>query len=206
MRALTLTVAAMVCLSAAGGFSDCRLARRPHQEVRAGAALLVDAAARVYAVTEPSALTQGYLGPKGRYFEVALRSVRLESFPCSSCHDGSESSDGGSRGAHFDVKPTHPKEAGQRCSSCHSPRDVARLVLRSGETAGLDHAYRLCGECHFAQAEAWAGGGHGKRLATWEGRRVVLNCTGCHDPHRPTFPRRLPRPGPTVSRGGSRSP
>jgi hypothetical protein len=99
---------------------------------------------------------------------------------------------------HQDVSLVHPAETGAACANCHASRDVARLELVGGETVPLDHAYRLCGQCHFKQGEAWAGGGHGKRVAAWDGRRVVLNCTGCHDPHRPAFEKRVPFRGPTM--------
>ena len=69
------------------------------------------------------------------------------------------------------------------------PTTSQLLVARTGERATLDESYRLCAQCHFAQADAWAGGGHGKRLDGWQGRRVVMACTDCHDPHAPA-PRR----------------
>jgi hypothetical protein len=78
---------------------------------------------------------------------------------------------------------------------------VGRLRLEAGGTASRDHAYRLCAQCHFRQVESWAYGAHGKRLVGWRGRRVVMGCADCHDPHRPaTVPRRpmvaVQLPGP----------
>jgi hypothetical protein len=66
----------------------------------------------------------------------------------------------------------------------------------------LDHAYRLCAECHSPQVTAWAAGAHGKRLDGWRGRRVVMGCAECHDPHRPSLEQRIPFRSPTLPSGG----
>jgi hypothetical protein len=100
--------------------------------------------------------------------------------------------------AHQNVQPLHPAETGAACATCHDARNVERLVLQSGGTATLDQAYALCAQCHFGQVEAWAGGAHGKRLDGWRGRRVVIGCTDCHDPHRPAIEQRIPFPGPRL--------
>jgi len=56
------------------------------------------------------------------------------------------------------------------------------------------------------QAEAWAGGGHGKRLDGWEGRRVVMACADCHDPHNPAVQTRIPFRAPQLERTGGYHP
>jgi hypothetical protein len=178
-------------------------------------------------VTEP---VEGRLGPGGRPFDVALRTagdaghtirrsgtkdfpiamreVPLERYPCSSCHipGGTVLNPERIPDAHQNVQPVHPAETGAQCSTCHGARDMDRLVLGSGETAGFDHAYRLCAQCHFAQVDAWAGGAHGKRLDTWAGRRVVLGCADCHDPHRPAVEVRIPFRAPRFPDGQRREP
>ena len=102
--------------------------------------------------------------------------------------------------AHENIKPVHPAQAGAVCSTCHAPDNVELLTLKSGDRATLDHAYRLCAQCHFSQAEAWAGGAHGKRLDGWQGRRVVMGCADCHDPHKPAFEPRIPFRAPQIER------
>ena len=102
--------------------------------------------------------------------------------------------------AHQDIKPLHPAQTGATCSTCHAPDNVELLALKSGERATLDHTYRLCAQCHFAQARSWAGGAHGKRLDGWEGRRVVMGCADCHDPHRPAIGQRIPFRAPHLER------
>jgi hypothetical protein len=174
-----------------------------------------------------SAPVVGRTGPDGRPFEVALRTeadghVRrfgqaalslalrtgaadLTQYPCTACHMGRGTvlRDERTPDAHANIQPTHPQETGAACATCHSPANVESLALRGGEAVTLDHAYRVCAQCHFSQADAWAAGVHGKRLDGWQGRRVVMGCTDCHDPHAPALQPRLPFRPPTLHRPGS---
>ncbi len=169
---------------------------------------------------------KGWTGPDGKPFEVALRSAAPEAghsrqfgttdlpialrsraaaisqYPCTSCHQGRKVVLANERisDAHNNIKPVHPDRTGAVCSTCHSADDVELLTLKSGERATLDESYRLCGQCHFPEAGAWAGGGHGKRLDGWQGRRVVMACTDCHDPHKPAVPVRIPFRAPQLER------
>ena len=142
----------------------------------------------------------------GQPFDVQLRTPALKQFPCTSCHEGRAVKAVRTEDFHQNIQPVHPAETGLVCTNCHVANDVSRLVLGSGETATLDQAYRLCTQCHFSQADAWAGGGHGKRVVAWQGRRVVMSCTGCHDPHQPAFGQRIPLRGPTIPGSGARQP
>lgn len=150
--------------------------------------------------TVPAVGAQGRTGPGGAPFAVRRRVPSLQQYPCTSCHEGATVRGDRRDDVHQNIRPVHPAENGGTCTTCHLRRDVARLVLLQGETTTLDHAYRLCGQCHFAQAQSWAGGAHGKRVAAWAGPRIVTSCTGCHDPHRPAFQQRIPLRGPTVPR------
>lgn len=174
----------------------------------------------------PAAPVTGWKGPGERPFEVTLRtadpvsalarrfgtitlrtSLRartpdLGQYPCTSCHLGRRMvlADERVADAHQNIKPIHPAQTGAACATCHAPDNVELLALKSGERATLDHAYRLCAQCHFSQADAWAGGGHGKRLDGWQGRRVVMGCGDCHDPHKPTLEPRIPFRAPQLQR------
>lgn len=143
-----------------------------------------------------------------RSFEIALRGAPSTTDACSSCHRPGRPVIGLDRieDAHRYVLPQHPTESGTHCITCHAPDDVERLVLASGERVGLDHAYRLCAQCHYAQVDGWAAGVHGKRLDGWRGRRVVMGCADCHDPHAPAVAPRMPYPGPQLPTTGRRSP
>ncbi|HSA55150.1 MAG TPA: hypothetical protein VLE53_05565 [Gemmatimonadaceae bacterium] len=182
--------------------------------------------------TVNAAPVSGWTGPGGEPFEVAIRtrdplsaqarrfgtitlrvSLRarapdLGQYPCTSCHLGRRMTlvDTRIADAHENVRPIHPGQTGATCATCHAPDNVELLALRSGERATLDHTYRLCAQCHFAQAESWAGGAHGKRLDGWQGRRVVMGCADCHDPHAPALEPRIPFRAPRIQRTGGREP
>jgi hypothetical protein len=174
--------------------------------------------------TVPSAPVHGWTGPGDQPFEVALRTSErepgharrfgfvtlptalrarsLEQYPCTSCHLGRQVVMTAKRiaDAHKDIRPVHPEQTGVLCSTCHAADDVEQLTLESGERAALDEGYRLCAQCHFPQAEAWAHGTHGKRLDGWQGRRVVMACADCHDPHQPALQPRIPFRAPQLER------
>lgn len=176
--------------------------------------------------TVPSAPVVLWEGPGGRPFDVALRtgdpasamarrfgritlrtSLRsraadLGQYPCTSCHLGRRIvlADERVADAHQNIEAVHPRQTGGTCSTCHSADNVELLALKSGESATLDHTYRLCAQCHFSQAEAWAAGAHGKRLDGWQGRRVLMGCADCHDPHTPALEPRIPFRAPRIER------
>jgi hypothetical protein len=135
---------------------------------------------------------------------LRTRSPDLSQYPCTSCHLGLtvKMADRRVADAHQNIEPVHPRATGAVCSTCHAPDNVERLAVKSGERPTLDHSYRLCGQCHAPQVAAWSGGGHGKRLDGWQGRRVVVGCTDCHDPHRPALEPRIPFRPPRLPGGG----
>ena len=176
--------------------------------------------------TVTAAPVQEFTGPGEKPFEVAMRTAEqrsghtrafgtvsmqtslrgrapdLGSYPCTSCHFVGRVTMTDTRvsDAHQNIQPVHPAQLGAVCSTCHAPDNVERLALKSAERSTFDHAYRLCAQCHISQAEAWAGGAHGKRLDGWQGRRVVMNCVDCHDPHRPAIEPRTPFRAPQLER------
>ena len=196
-------------------------------ETTRNATLQPGALASVYA-----APVSHWEGPGGQPFEVALRTVDpatalsrrfgtitmrtslrirapdLGQYPCTSCHLGRriELADTRVAGAHENIRTGHPVQTGGACSTCHSAANVEQLALKSGENISLDHTYRLCAQCHFAQAAAWAGGAHGKRLDGWQGRRVLMGCADCHNPHSPAIEKRIPFRAPQLRRPGGRTP
>ncbi len=165
-----------------------------------------------------------WTGPGGRPFEVAVRTEEQEAghprrfgsvtyptalrarsvsqYPCTSCHFGRTvvMTDQRIGDAHQNIQPVHPEQTGAVCSTCHSEENVELLALKRGEQATLTQSYRLCAQCHFQQVGTWAGGGHGKRLDGWQGRRVLMGCGDCHDPHKPAIELRIPFPAPRLER------
>jgi hypothetical protein len=169
---------------------------------------------------------ESWKGPGDRPFEIAMRttapeaghtrlfgtitlpialrnrSAGLSQYPCTSCHAGRKIVMENRRiqDAHHNIQPVHPHQTGATCSTCHLAEDVAQLALQGGGRAPLNESYRLCAQCHFRQAEAWAAGAHGKRLDGWEGRRVVMACPDCHDPHDPAVKSRVPFRAPQLEK------
>jgi hypothetical protein len=174
----------------------------------------------------------GRVGPDGRAFAVARRTREvpgaharnfgtralmlglrtrtpdLTQYPCTACHLGRTIAAAAERpdDAHQDIPAVHPEAAGAGCMACHARADVEQLELRSGEQVTMDHAYRVCAQCHFSQVDDWAAGAHGKRLDGWQGRRVVMGCADCHDPHQPALQARVPFRAPRLHRNRDREP
>jgi hypothetical protein len=202
----------------APGTDTIRMAARPPSAARA--TKLEPGALKTVQATP----VQPWTGPGDRRFEVAVRTPEWQAghsrrfgtitlptalrtrprdqYPCASCHLGRRvvMADKRIADAHQNIQPVHPEQTGAHCSTCHAADDVERLVLLSGERASLDEAYRLCAQCHVAQVEVWAGGAHGKRLDGWQGRRVLMGCADCHDPHRPALESRIPFRAPRIER------
>ena len=133
---------------------------------------------------------------------TTLRSRNLDQYPCTSCHLGRKIVMAETRvgDAHQNIEPVHPHRTGARCSTCHAGDNVELLALADGKRATLDETYRLCAQCHFEQVDNWAAGAHGKRLDGWQGRRVVMACVECHDPHKPALEPRVPFRAPQIER------
>lgn len=129
-------------------------------------------------------------------FGVALRTPHIGQFPCASCHDGGQKAQ---VKMHVDIQLAHAGETVMDCDTCHT-EDRSHLKLNNGSKISFNHAYQLCSQCHFEQARDWRGGAHGKRLSNWDQQRVVENCTGCHNPHKPAFEQRLPHSSPKIPR------
>ncbi len=215
---------AMICLAGGwvtAGCSEDRVSRAPPSPAADARDERLEPGALK---TVRSAPVHGWAGPGDEPFDVALRTFGLEpgharrfgsltlqtalrepsldQYPCTSCHLGPKLVMAEKRiaDAHQDIQPIHPKQTGALCSTCHTADDVQRLALEGGKRATLDESYRLCAQCHFGQADAWANGAHGKRLDGWQGRRVVMSCADCHDPHAPALQARIPFRAPQLER------
>lgn len=131
-------------------------------------------------------------------FEVLAREKAMTKFPCIECHNkplevlrvtGKKDK----KASHWDIRVKHGRsEEMLACNSCHSYEDFALLKTISGKPIALNHAYQVCGQCHSRQLNDWAGGAHGKRIGGWAPPRVVQNCAGCHNPHKPKLDSRWP--------------
>ncbi len=86
------------------------------------------------------------------------------------------------------------------CHDCHHGQDVDYLLLPKGVKVGYGDAHRSCAVCHGARVRDWSRGGHGKRIGSWRGPRIIKRCSACHDAHdpawKPVTPYSLPRQTP----------
>lgn len=132
---------------------------------------------------------------QGGLFHAETRKDKIERFQCSRCHNHKEvMGERSAEIAHGDIALVHGgKEKPLSCFTCHKKDERDFLVTENGIKVDMDHSYQLCGKCHFRQEKDWVGGAHGKRVSFWAGKRVVKNCTSCHDPHSPLFQKQWPK-------------
>ena len=116
--------------------------------------------------------------------------------PCSDCHDDEPTN--------FTVREMDEEhdelefEHGTTwCLDCHDAADRDSLHLAGGKKVSFDDTSTLCGQCHGAKIPDWKAGIHGKRTGHWRGDREYRPCISCHDPHKPAFKKREPKPPPT---------
>lgn len=131
------------------------------------------------------------------HFTAAPSAFSGELFPCSDCHAGMtpDFNRRELRDEHAAIVLQHT--AGQLwCLDCHQALNRDNLRLANGESIPFTASYRLCGQCHGEKLRNWQSGLHGKRTGHWNGEKVALLCTHCHDPHAPKFKALKPLPPP----------
>ena len=79
------------------------------------------------------------------------------------------------------------------CLNCHDKDERNYLHLITGEKIPFEKSYRLCGQCHGIIYRDWKIGIHGRRVGNWNGKKLYLLCSHCHDPHSP---KKLPAEDP----------
>ncbi|MEM7168038.1 MAG: hypothetical protein AAF581_21475 [Planctomycetota bacterium] len=81
------------------------------------------------------------------------------------------------------------------CVSCHDADNYDALRLADGRLVPYSEPMELCAQCHGPQMRDYLHGAHGGWNGHWDleaGPRVRNQCTHCHDPHAPAFPRMQP--------------
>jgi len=135
-------------------------------------------------------------------FNVESRKEVLEFYPCSDCHEDEEPNPimRELEEEHSDLVLDH---GGGRfwCLTCHRLEDRNNLASLMGKPIDFDTSYLLCGQCHFQRQKDWYFGGHGKRVGTWQGSRVIQSCPECHDAHSPSIKPFEPAPPPVARKG-----
>jgi hypothetical protein len=95
------------------------------------------------------------------------------------------------------------------CLNCHDREN--RNLLRGARDfpVRFTQSELLCARCHGTTFRDWIRGIHGRTDGFWDetaGPPRPLNCTQCHDPHRPGFAPFRPLPGPRALRTGDPGP
>ncbi len=132
---------------------------------------------------------------QGGFFWTETRKEKMERFKCSRCHNNENVTIvGAAEMAHGNITLVHGgQDKPLSCYTCHKKDERDFLVTEAGVKVDMDHSYQMCGHCHFRQKKDWVGGAHGKRISYWAGKRIVINCASCHDPHSPRFEKRWPK-------------
>jgi hypothetical protein len=156
--------------------------------------------------TVPEVFTGSY--PGALPYTIVPRKPELPLHPCVMCHN-LRKPDPTIRVFKVAPPPDGAPHAGVLrhgkgriwCLDCHHMND--REYLRTVDNRKLDFndGPLQCGQCHSARYRDWVFGGHGKRVAGWNGERQLYSCMHCHDPHVPVLPPRPPSKAPPVRAG-----
>jgi len=144
------------------------------------------------------------VNPAGVQFSIVPRIPELTYYPCTQCHEFMTPNP-----EIRELSSPHPSElthGDQRmwCLTCHKIDDRNSLTNLLGEPVDFDRAADVCASCHMQRHNDWMSGGHGKRVANWQGDRVIYSCPQCHDPHAPSIKPRAPKPHPPDRKGLAR--
>lgn len=134
---------------------------------------------------------------KRQEFFVETRKDKMLHFECNECHSVALEKMGASmedslQNAHWDIELMHAGSESMDCQTCHNPSNLNSLQSLNEQEIDFNHSYKLCGQCHSTQLKDWVGAAHGKRLGGWVEPRIIKNCSGCHNPHKPKFEKRWP--------------
>ncbi len=88
------------------------------------------------------------------------------------------------------------------CLNCHHQKDRNFYAAYGDGKISQEDSYLLCMKCHGPIYRDWEAGIHGRVNGYWTaelGQQNKLDCTQCHDPHKPGFGSLAPMPPPAVS-------
>ena len=102
--------------------------------------------------------------------------------------------------AHSNLKLLHGRNRKNNdCFNCHDRSNLRYLVTRDGRQLEPAASNELCADCHGPKYRDWEIGIHGRLNGYWDrnlGEARRKDCTSCHDPHAPMFPKYKPGPAP----------
>lgn len=132
----------------------------------------------------------------GKAFLIPERESQITSFKCTNCHSKPlselQKNNKKYKKAHWDLKLKHAGSDIMNCQTCHSPNDMDHLHTLTNATVRFNDSYKVCAQCHSQQFKDWKGGAHGKRIGGWAKPIAKKTCVSCHNPHKPSFEKRLP--------------
>lgn len=136
-------------------------------------------------------------------FAVPPRKEELEFFPCMDCHEDDNINIPVERTLTEEHESIVLDHGGGRfwCLTCHNLKNMDVFRSMKEEPIDFNRPYLLCGQCHSPRQKDWYFGGHGKRIGTWSGKKILLSCTECHNPHSPSIKPRPPDPPPKRHKG-----
>lgn len=142
---------------------------------------------------------EGY--PDAPAISIVPRKDELKGFPCSRCHEGEETNPEIREVRRHRRQKLNHGRGRMWCLTCHSAENRDYLITLLGEQVDFDDDHVICGGCHGRRHRDWYFGAHGKRLGTWDGERVNVSCTHCHEPHDPGIKPRAPMAAPSARAG-----
>lgn len=133
----------------------------------------------------------------GKHFFIPKSENALLHYPCSNCHSENldilkSKHEVLGKKAHWDIKLKHASVDVMTCTTCHTENDMDNLHSITNKKIAFDNSFKVCAQCHQEQHKDWAGGAHGKRIGGWATPIVKKTCVNCHNPHQPSFIKRLP--------------
>nr|VFJ63114.1 MAG: hypothetical protein BECKDK2373B_GA0170837_111912 [Candidatus Kentron sp. DK] len=143
----------------------------------------------------------GYAGAPD--FEIVPRKANLRLYPCRTCHRFLPDKPVPRKLVTALPHPNMLRHGKGRlwCLDCHDRGNKDFLYTLRGGGANYDQEHLVCGQCHYERHRDWYFGAHGKRMNNWRGKRVIVLCSHCHNPHDPVITPRRPRESPPVRRG-----
>jgi nitrate/TMAO reductase-like tetraheme cytochrome c subunit len=101
---------------------------------------------------------------------------------------------------HEDIVLQHGRnKRNNNCFNCHDQDAMDHLRTRDGRRLTMEQTSLLCASCHGPTYRDWEVGIHGRTSGYWNramGEAIRLDCTDCHNPHSPAFPKMAPAPKP----------
>nr|VFJ74997.1 MAG: hypothetical protein BECKFM1743A_GA0114220_108072 [Candidatus Kentron sp. FM]VFJ75196.1 MAG: hypothetical protein BECKFM1743C_GA0114222_108282 [Candidatus Kentron sp. FM]VFK22009.1 MAG: hypothetical protein BECKFM1743B_GA0114221_108332 [Candidatus Kentron sp. FM] len=144
---------------------------------------------------------RGYVGVPD--FEAVSRKKQLRLYPCVNCHRFLPVNATPRKLITASPHPSTLQHGKGRlwCPECHHMQNKDFLHTVADGEIDFDQEHLVCGQCHYSHHKDWYFGVHGKRLGNWRGKRKMVLCSHCHNPHKPVIEPRKPREMPSVRIG-----